>query len=335
MYPEDPTFNNCEESLLLYQYDENGGSPIMQQLGDSMRVHYVNTTPTYYMTSHRLPYANDKDTLLYPVYERYFTEPQTVYDTFYAGFTQSQYKVRETGPKTWYECRPPFFCLGFEYREDHPDAQTYRDGNAFYVWDNPNDTPHWVFSSWYVSYFIFPILTPEPEIDTTAQHSDTTVVGNDTIVNHSDTLIVGGDTLVNGDTLVVVDTVVMSDTVVLYDTLVVNGDTLVVYDTIVNHDTIVNYDTIVDNLSVTEQGMLGRLTGVMPNPAAATAKVVSSFGLTKVEAFNLRGERVATLRLPEASLSTTLDVSHWPAGIYLLRIHTPQGTCVKRLTVSR
>ena len=79
--------------------------------------------------------------------------------------------------------------------------------------------------------------------------------------------------------------------------------------------------------------MLGRLTGVMPNPAAATAKVVSSFGLTKVEAFNLRGERVATLRLPEAPLSATLDVSHWPAGIYLLRIHTPQGTCVKRLTV--
>ena len=89
-----------------------------------------------------------------------------------------------------------------------------------------------------------------------------------------------------------------------------------------------------DSVGVPENSMLQRLTGVMPNPAAETAKVVSSFGLTMVEAFNMAGEKVHTLRLPDAPLTATLDVRRWPSGTYLLRIHTPQGTAVKKLVVN-
>ena len=84
-----------------------------------------------------------------------------------------------------------------------------------------------------------------------------------------------------------------------------------------------------------EQGVLGRFTGVSPNPAAETAKVVSSFGLSRVEAYNLAGEKVGELQLPTPSVSTTLDVRSWPVGAYILCIHTPQGVATKKLTVTR
>ena len=111
------------------------------------------------------------------------------------------------------------------------------------------------------------------------------------------------------------------------------GDTLIVSDTVViGGDTVVRYDTI---LAVQDGGMLGRLTGVTPNPAAERAKVVSSMGVSRVEVFSAEGMRVKDIRIPGGTLSTTLDVSRWPAGVYLLRIHTPLGMAVKRLTVVR
>lgn len=84
-----------------------------------------------------------------------------------------------------------------------------------------------------------------------------------------------------------------------------------------------------------ETSLLDRLTGVMPNPATETARVVSSFGMSRVEAFNLAGERVADIKVPEGSLSATLDVRRWPQGAYILRIHTPQGVASKKLAVKR
>ena len=80
---------------------------------------------------------------------------------------------------------------------------------------------------------------------------------------------------------------------------------------------------------------LDRLTGVMPNPAAETAKVVSSFGISRIEVYNLAGERVHEQRVPDGSLSATLDLRRLPAGAYVLRIHTPQGVATKKLTVRR
>ena len=64
-------------------------------------------------------------------------------------------------------------------------------------------------------------------------------------------------------------------------------------------------------------------------------EVVPSFGMSRIEAYNMAGERVHEQRVPDGSLSATLDLRHWPAGAYILHIHTPQGVATKKLTVRR
>ena len=126
------------------------------------------------------------------------------------------------------------------------------------------------------------------------------------ILTPPDTTIVSSDTTYIGDTLIVTDTVI------------IGGDTIITTDTI---------------LSIQNGSLLDRLTGVMPNPAVGTAKVVSSFGMSMVEAYDMSGTLVH--RQKADGLAITLDVRHWPTGTYLLRIHTPQGTAVKKLVVRR
>ena len=72
-------------------------------------------------------------------------------------------------------------------------------------------------------------------------------------------------------------------------------------------------------------------TVLQPNPATETAKVISSFGLTRIEAFNTAGDRIYDA--PHTGYSATLDVSRWPSGTYIIRLHTPVGTVPKRLVV--
>ena len=169
---------------------------------------------------------------------------------------------------------------------------------------------------------LFPLLLPP---DTTALGNDTTLVSSDTMIV-TDTVIVGGDTVVVSDTVYIGDIVVGSDTVAM-------GDTLVVTDTLViGGDTIVVTDTV---LSIMSPDLLQRLTGVTPNPARGTARVVASTGLTMVEAYSMAGRKVHSQRVPQGTLAVTLDVSRWPAGTYLLRIYTPLGATVKKLTVTR
>jgi hypothetical protein len=166
------------------------------------------------------------------------------------------------------------------------------------------------------------------------------VVTGDTNIISSDTVIVG-DTLFVTDSIVVWDTVVVNDTSINCDTLY-SSDTTVICDTTVSIDTIVTLDTIVrvdtvllndTTLVIPERGLMGRLIGVIPNPATATAKVVSSFGVTMVEVFSMAGERIHTLRLPDAPLTATVDVRRWPRGSYIVRIHTPMGTTSRKLVV--
>ena len=148
---------------------------------------------------------------------------------------------------------------------------------------------------------IFPILAPDPS------------AGRDTVN-------IGGDTTAVGDTVFVFDTTIFSDTTIIDD------------DTIVTYDTIITCDTI---LGIQDYGLLDRLTGVMPNPAAETARVVSSFGISRVAAYSMDGRRVADIKVPDNALSTTLDVGRWPTGTYILRIHTPMGIATKKLSVYR
>ena len=126
------------------------------------------------------------------------------------------------------------------------------------------------------------------------------------------------DTNFTPDTTVVSDTTYIGDTLVVTDTVIIGGDTIITTDTI---------------LTIQNGTLLDRLTGVMPNPAVGTAKVVSSFGMSMVEAYDMSGTLVH--RQKADGLATTLDVRRWPTGTYLLRIHTPQGTATKKLVVRR
>ena len=84
-------------------------------------------------------------------------------------------------------------------------------------------------------------------------------------------------------------------------------------------------------VAVTEAALLSRHVSVQPNPAVEGATVLSSFGLTRIEAYDPNGHRVADL--PASGLQATLDVASWPAATYLLRITTPMGTVTKKLIV--
>jgi len=77
--------------------------------------------------------------------------------------------------------------------------------------------------------------------------------------------------------------------------------------------------------------MLERYTAVMPNPASGKVRVTSSFGLSGIEVFDGQGRCVH--EAPAAGYQTAFDVSSWPRGTYLVRIHTPMGTTTRKLTV--
>ena len=87
-----------------------------------------------------------------------------------------------------------------------------------------------------------------------------------------------------------------------------------------------------DTLSVGSASLVDRLTGVMPNPATVSAKVVSSLGLQQVELYNTAGDLVHSQQA--SGFSATLDLSPLPSGTYILRIATPAGTAVKKLVVA-
>ena len=87
-----------------------------------------------------------------------------------------------------------------------------------------------------------------------------------------------------------------------------------------------------DSLSV-QVSLVDRLVAVQPNPATERVKVVASCGMERVTAYNAAGvmvhEQAAT------GLSTTLEVTGWPTGTYILHIQTPLGVSTKRLIVAR
>lgn len=72
---------------------------------------------------------------------------------------------------------------------------------------------------------------------------------------------------------------------------------------------------------------------LQPNPAATMVRVVSDVGLTWVEAYYIVGAKVADQVV--AGNETTLNVSSWPVGTYLLRLTTPVGSVTKKLIVQR
>ncbi len=301
------TDTSCEfvyDYLRLYEADPDS----LRHIGEDLLVNLRYTPVSYYLDlglieSDFAPVYNP----IIPMYERYFTTPVTVADSFY---------------------------VGRRYRPDHHDGKyvyiisladsTYhgREHVAWYedwVWNWPLfDIYDSVIRGWgydtvgprQLIPFLFPIIAP---LDTVG---DTIVIPRDTIIIPGDTIIVPGDTIINGG-----------------DTIIVPGDTI-----INGGDTIINPgDTIVvpggDTTGVGIQGvnLLYRYTAVQPNPATDKVRVTSSFGLTRIEAYDLRGRLL--FETPASGLKADLDVSSWPRGTYLLRISTPAGPTTKKLLI--
>ena len=86
-------------------------------------------------------------------------------------------------------------------------------------------------------------------------------------------------------------------------------------------------------IGIQTNDLLYRYTSVQPNPATDKVRVTSSFGLTRIEAYDLRGRLL--FETPASGLKADLDVSSWPRGTYLLRISTPAGPTTKKLRPSR
>lgn len=85
--------------------------------------------------------------------------------------------------------------------------------------------------------------------------------------------------------------------------------------------------------SVDEASVLAKYTGVMPNPASESFTVFSSFGLTRIEVYNMRGLLVYS---GEAGYTNTnVSLKGWAPGQYIVMIETPAGKTAKRLTVVR
>ncbi len=313
VYYQDTSYANSFEFLRIYEEVHTSVRDTLRCI-DQVMVH-LHTTPIAY-------YADHSDwgvqpTRIFPMYEQYFNAPIIVVDSFYVGMTQ--YIPRDNYNDV-FACPP--LALGAVGTGSPRNLKTI----SYWL---QGTSPGWKTGHFDNYPLIFPILTPEPS-----------VVTGDTNIISSDTVIVG-DTLFVTDSIVVWDTVVVNDTSINCDTLY-SSDTTVICDTTVSIDTIVTLDTIVrvdtvllndTTLVIPERGLMGRLIGVMPNPATATAKVVSSFGVTMVEVFNTAGERIHTLRLPDAPLTATLDVRRWPRGSYIVRIHTPMGTTSRKLVV--
>lgn len=86
-----------------------------------------------------------------------------------------------------------------------------------------------------------------------------------------------------------------------------------------------------DTLAVEGPELLRRMVSVSPNPASKEARVVSSFGLTRIEAYGADGRKV--LDCKAEGFASTIDIAAWPSGTYTLRIHTPMGVVGRRLVV--
>ena len=72
-------------------------------------------------------------------------------------------------------------------------------------------------------------------------------------------------------------------------------------------------------------------TYVFPNPASENIMVQSSFKIHGIEIFNEQGQKILTTN-PNA-YNTSIDVSSYPKGTYIVKIITKSGTASKKIIV--
>ena len=178
------TSHDLTEALRLYKYNESGTSLV--QIGEDLLVNLEKTPITYYQQLTQICLAYPHNPVpAFPVYERYFSSPKFVVDTFFVGCTQ--HNVYEGDPaERWSVGIVPLGPVDTVCRDMMEAVQSrvqLPDGTDGYEWILNIPT----FTDW----FLFPILTPysNGNPDDTTGHGgggiDTT--GVDT-TRHDDTL---------------------------------------------------------------------------------------------------------------------------------------------------
>ena len=92
--------------------------------------------------------------------------------------------------------------------------------------------------------------------------------------------------------------------------------------------------TQTEGITVPDDGSdLSRFVRLMPNPASRNVVVMSSYGINGLEVYDVRGERVMDQKGTGRGTTATFDVTGWAKGAYVVLVHTPAGTTAKRLVV--
>ena len=87
----------------------------------------------------------------------------------------------------------------------------------------------------------------------------------------------------------------------------------------------------VDTVSSVASVEVDNYTYVFPNPANENITVQSSFKIQGIEIFNEQGQKV--LETKPNAYNTTIDVSSYPKGTYIVKIITKSGTANKKIIV--
>lgn len=75
---------------------------------------------------------------------------------------------------------------------------------------------------------------------------------------------------------------------------------------------------------------------VYPNPATDIVSLsMEATGPAYLQGFSTIGKLVFEKTLPAAVGNVQLDVADWPAGIYLMKIQTPNAEGTKKLIIGR
>lgn len=87
-------------------------------------------------------------------------------------------------------------------------------------------------------------------------------------------------------------------------------------------------DTIMFSSLGVEDEILNSDIKVYPNPAKSIINISSSLNITKIELYNLLGQKVV-----ESTQTTQLDVSNLNKGLYFLNVYSKKGRGTKKIIV--
>ena len=174
----DTTCNTCTEAMRLYQYNSATGD--MTKLGEDLWVH-VNETPVTYYQKMTQPcykfFGHSPDSTLpaFPVYEKYFSQPQVVSELFFVGYTQ-----QNTAPEIYddelrlpHKSVAPVIFTSWNCNAPYPTTVHAFQRPFYQEYGIPEwrVTPETPFQQ---TWFLFTILTPNPH-DTTHHAGDSTL----------------------------------------------------------------------------------------------------------------------------------------------------------------